>query len=157
MIFGSCREHDWFKTDLPAYLFPQSSDVDASIIDTEVIQEVCEVYFCMDILFFWPRRGLLVSVSLLFKESYSTSCSRLLLSFIKHQYLMTKYQSIALSNCKWRTRNTQELSVEALTRTCHATRWAFKPISWQFKMIYFIWLVFLPSYRMLFSRLMTVS
>lgn len=43
------REHDWFKMDLPNYLFPQSSDVDASIIDTEVIQEVCEVYFCMDI------------------------------------------------------------------------------------------------------------
>jgi 5'-AMP-activated protein kinase catalytic alpha subunit len=36
------REHEWFKVDLPAYLFPAGSDVDASIIDTEVIQEVCE-------------------------------------------------------------------------------------------------------------------
>ncbi|ESO00920.1 hypothetical protein HELRODRAFT_82669 [Helobdella robusta] len=36
------REHEWFKQQLPAYLFPTGSDVDASIIDTEVIQEVCE-------------------------------------------------------------------------------------------------------------------
>lgn len=36
------REDEWFKDDLPTYLFPTGSDVDASIIDTEVIQEVCE-------------------------------------------------------------------------------------------------------------------
>jgi 5'-AMP-activated protein kinase catalytic alpha subunit len=35
------REHEWFKIDLPSYLFPVGSDVDASIIDTEVIQAVC--------------------------------------------------------------------------------------------------------------------
>jgi len=35
------REHDWFKVDLASYLFPAGTDVDASIIDTEVIQEVC--------------------------------------------------------------------------------------------------------------------
>lgn len=36
------REHEWFKQSLPSYLFPTGTDVDASIIDTEVIQEVCE-------------------------------------------------------------------------------------------------------------------
>jgi len=38
-------EHEWFKTELPTYLFPAGSDVDASIIDTEVIQDVCEVIY----------------------------------------------------------------------------------------------------------------
>jgi len=37
------RQCDWFKIDLPEYLFPATSDVDASIIDTDVIREVCEV------------------------------------------------------------------------------------------------------------------
>ena len=38
-----CRLCEWFKFDLPEYLFPATSDVDASIIDTDVIREVCEV------------------------------------------------------------------------------------------------------------------
>jgi len=37
------RQCEWFKIDLPEYLFPATSDVDASIIDTDVIREVCEV------------------------------------------------------------------------------------------------------------------
>jgi len=37
-----CREHEWFQVDLPEYLFPAASDVDASIVDTEAIKEVCE-------------------------------------------------------------------------------------------------------------------
>eukprot|EP00914_Ancora_sagittata_P001468 GHVO01003795.1.p1 GENE.GHVO01003795.1~~GHVO01003795.1.p1 ORF type:complete len:543 (+),score=66.28 GHVO01003795.1:133-1761(+) len=37
-----CREHEWFKADLPEYLFPAQSDVDASIVDTDAIREVCE-------------------------------------------------------------------------------------------------------------------
>lgn len=37
------RQCEWFKYDLPEYLFPATSDVDASIIDTDVIREVCEV------------------------------------------------------------------------------------------------------------------
>lgn len=36
------REHEWFKVDMPAYLFPPDGDTDASIIDTEAIREVCE-------------------------------------------------------------------------------------------------------------------
>ena len=38
-----CSEHDWFKVDLPEYLFPSASDVDASVVDTDAIREVCEV------------------------------------------------------------------------------------------------------------------
>ena len=41
------RTHDWFKTDLPEYLFPPGGDVDASIVDTEAIHEVCEVIICL--------------------------------------------------------------------------------------------------------------
>jgi hypothetical protein len=40
-------EHEWFKIDLPEYLFPSASDVDASVVDTDAIREVCEV----DLLF----------------------------------------------------------------------------------------------------------
>lgn len=43
VIACSYREHDWFKIDLPEYLFPPGGDVDASIVDTEAIHEVCEV------------------------------------------------------------------------------------------------------------------
>lgn len=35
------REHDWFKHDLPDYLFPLPTDQDASIVDVEVVKEVC--------------------------------------------------------------------------------------------------------------------
>jgi len=42
-----CRQCEWFKIDLPEYLFPATSDVDASIIDTDVIREVCEVHCTM--------------------------------------------------------------------------------------------------------------
>ncbi len=38
-----CRNHEWFKKDLPAYLFPSPSDGDASIIDMDAVNEVCEV------------------------------------------------------------------------------------------------------------------
>jgi len=37
------REHDWFKKELPVYLFPEQTDHDASIVDIEVVREVCEV------------------------------------------------------------------------------------------------------------------
>jgi len=42
-MFYLSREHDWFKIDLPEYLFPSASDVDASVVDTDAIREVCEV------------------------------------------------------------------------------------------------------------------
>jgi len=48
---GLCREHDWFKIDLPEYLFPSASDVDASVVDTDAIREVCEVTIRLICLF----------------------------------------------------------------------------------------------------------
>ena len=38
-----CREHEWFLTELPEYLFPPETDFDASLVDTDAIREVCEV------------------------------------------------------------------------------------------------------------------
>ncbi|KAJ8305967.1 hypothetical protein KUTeg_016512 [Tegillarca granosa] len=38
------REHDWFKHDLPDYLFPLPTDQDASIVDVEVVKEVCDKF-----------------------------------------------------------------------------------------------------------------
>ncbi|XP_052775914.1 5'-AMP-activated protein kinase catalytic subunit alpha-2-like isoform X3 [Mya arenaria] len=38
------RDHDWFKKDLPAYLFPPQNDNDASIIDLDVIRDVCDKF-----------------------------------------------------------------------------------------------------------------
>ncbi|PVD22913.1 hypothetical protein C0Q70_16173 [Pomacea canaliculata] len=38
------RDHDWFKKDLPAYLFPSPHDQDASIVDLEVVYEICEKF-----------------------------------------------------------------------------------------------------------------
>ena len=41
---NSCfREDPWFQTDLPEYLFPSSQDQDASIINLEIVKEICEV------------------------------------------------------------------------------------------------------------------
>ncbi len=37
------REHEWFKSELPEYLFPPEGDLDASIVDQEAVKEVCEV------------------------------------------------------------------------------------------------------------------
>jgi len=45
VVFHACSEHDWFKIDLPEYLFPSASDVDASVVDTDAIREVCEVLY----------------------------------------------------------------------------------------------------------------
>ncbi|KAL4236652.1 serine threonine-protein kinase [Mactra antiquata] len=38
------RDHDWFKVDLPAYLFPTPQDHDASIVDIDVVREVCDKF-----------------------------------------------------------------------------------------------------------------
>ena len=42
LIFVLCREHEWFKVELPEYLFPKD-DFDSSIVDQDAIKEVCEV------------------------------------------------------------------------------------------------------------------
>ncbi|XP_053209745.1 5'-AMP-activated protein kinase catalytic subunit alpha-2-like [Panonychus citri] len=42
------KNHDWFKKDLPGYLFPIPSESDASIIDITAIKEVCEKFGVSD-------------------------------------------------------------------------------------------------------------
>jgi 5'-AMP-activated protein kinase catalytic alpha subunit len=37
------RNHEWFRINLPAYLFPPVSEGDASIIDVEAIRDVSHV------------------------------------------------------------------------------------------------------------------
>lgn len=38
------RDHEWFKADLPDYLFPSPYDQDASIVDRESVLEVCDKF-----------------------------------------------------------------------------------------------------------------
>nr|AFP95931.1 truncated protein kinase AMP-activated alpha-catalytic subunit-like protein variant 1 [Crassostrea gigas] len=38
------RDHDWFQKDLPTYLFPSPQDQDASIVEVDVIREICEKF-----------------------------------------------------------------------------------------------------------------
>ncbi|XP_028902483.1 5'-AMP-activated protein kinase catalytic subunit alpha-2 isoform X1 [Ornithorhynchus anatinus] len=40
------REHEWFKQDLPSYLFPEDPAYDASVPDEEAIHEVCAKFDC---------------------------------------------------------------------------------------------------------------
>ncbi|XP_053549595.1 5'-AMP-activated protein kinase catalytic subunit alpha-2 isoform X2 [Bombina bombina] len=42
------REHDWFKQDLPSYLFPEDPSYDANVIDDEAVKEVCEKFECLE-------------------------------------------------------------------------------------------------------------
>lgn len=50
IIFSSQRNHEWFKKDLPAYLFPSPTASDGSFIDIDAVNEVCEVR-----LYFVPK------------------------------------------------------------------------------------------------------
>ncbi|UJR24797.1 hypothetical protein I4U23_006172 [Adineta vaga] len=38
------REHEWFKVNLPDYLFPKTCEESTNIIDLDAIQEVCEKF-----------------------------------------------------------------------------------------------------------------
>lgn len=38
------KSHDWFKKDLPAYLFPQPNDTDSTSLDMDAVMEVCEKF-----------------------------------------------------------------------------------------------------------------
>ncbi|XP_064476718.1 5'-AMP-activated protein kinase catalytic subunit alpha-2-like isoform X2 [Ornithodoros turicata] len=42
------KNHEWFKKDLPAYLFPLPNDNDASIIDMDAVKIVCEKFGVSD-------------------------------------------------------------------------------------------------------------
>lgn len=41
--FSFCRNHEWFKKDLPEDLFPLVNENEASVIDADAVQEVCNV------------------------------------------------------------------------------------------------------------------
>ena len=57
VIYVVFSEHDWFKIDLPEYLFPSASDVDASVVDTDAIREVCEVCWLFLVAFYYTWSG----------------------------------------------------------------------------------------------------
>lgn len=40
------REHEWFKQDLPGYLFPEDPSYDATVVDEDAVREVCEKFEC---------------------------------------------------------------------------------------------------------------
>lgn len=48
LILTSVREHEWFKRDLPGYLFPEDPSYDATVVDEEAVREVCEKFECME-------------------------------------------------------------------------------------------------------------
>ncbi|XP_055488036.1 5'-AMP-activated protein kinase catalytic subunit alpha-1 [Leucoraja erinacea] len=42
------REHEWFKQELPKYLFPEDPAYSSSMIDDEALREVCEKFECAE-------------------------------------------------------------------------------------------------------------
>ncbi|KAM4638708.1 5'-AMP-activated protein kinase catalytic subunit alpha-1 isoform 2-T2 [Amazona ochrocephala] len=44
----SGREHEWFKLDLPKYLFPEDPSYSSTMIDDEALKEVCEKFECTE-------------------------------------------------------------------------------------------------------------
>ncbi|XP_026885294.1 5'-AMP-activated protein kinase catalytic subunit alpha-2 [Electrophorus electricus] len=42
------REHEWFKRDLPGYLFPEDPSYDSTAVDEEAVREVCEKFECAE-------------------------------------------------------------------------------------------------------------
>lgn len=46
LILLTASEHEWFKQDLPGYLFPEDPSYDATVLDEEAIKEVCEKFEC---------------------------------------------------------------------------------------------------------------
>ncbi|KAM6035232.1 5'-AMP-activated protein kinase catalytic subunit alpha-1 isoform 5-T5 [Theristicus caerulescens] len=42
------REHEWFKQDLPKYLFPEDPSYSSTVIDDEALKEVCEKFECTE-------------------------------------------------------------------------------------------------------------
>ena len=48
MIFNF-SQHEWFRVDLQAYLFPPINESEASIVDIDAVREVC--YVSIELLF----------------------------------------------------------------------------------------------------------
>lgn len=48
IILASVREHEWFKRELPGYLFPEDPSYDATVVDEEAVREVCDKFECLE-------------------------------------------------------------------------------------------------------------
>ncbi|KAF7690183.1 5'-AMP-activated protein kinase catalytic subunit alpha-2 isoform X1 [Silurus meridionalis] len=42
------REDEWFKQDLPSYLFPEDASYDSAVVDEEAVRDVCEKFECAE-------------------------------------------------------------------------------------------------------------
>ncbi|XP_047657619.1 5'-AMP-activated protein kinase catalytic subunit alpha-2 isoform X3 [Tachysurus fulvidraco] len=42
------REDEWFKQDLPDYLFPEDASYDSAAVDEEAVRDVCEKFECAE-------------------------------------------------------------------------------------------------------------
>ncbi|MBN3279822.1 AAPK2 kinase, partial [Polyodon spathula] len=42
------REEEWFKQDLPSYLFPEDAAYNTDVLDEEAVREVCEKFECTE-------------------------------------------------------------------------------------------------------------
>ncbi|KAK3516113.1 hypothetical protein QTP70_005383 [Hemibagrus guttatus] len=42
------REDEWFKQDLPGYLFPEDASYDSAAVDEEAVRDVCEKFECAE-------------------------------------------------------------------------------------------------------------
>lgn len=42
------REDEWFKQDLPKYLFPEDASYSTNMIDEEALKEVCDKFECTE-------------------------------------------------------------------------------------------------------------
>ncbi|EQB79059.1 5-AMP-activated protein kinase catalytic subunit alpha-1 [Camelus ferus] len=48
IVYRRFREHEWFKQDLPKYLFPEDPSYSSTMIDDEALKEVCEKFECSE-------------------------------------------------------------------------------------------------------------
>ena len=42
------REDEWFKQELPKYLFPEDASYSNTMIDEEALREVCDKFECTE-------------------------------------------------------------------------------------------------------------
>lgn len=48
MVLCPRREDEWFKQDLPGYLFPEDASYDSAVVDEEAVRDVCEKFECAE-------------------------------------------------------------------------------------------------------------
>lgn len=47
-LLSILRDDEWFKQDLPKYLFPEDAAYSSNMIDEEALKEVCEKFECTE-------------------------------------------------------------------------------------------------------------